>query len=196
MSSFGITQTIKPPTYDRLLGKDITRLPDMKKVSRDIFVTNNKPLTPDEKRRSFAKKAFTVATFALTGLYLAHRNNLFNPIKREAKKIIRNEDFQKKILAYVDGKISDDTYTNATKQFLNKMLGEKRTPAFITETKKILSDKESFDELFIKIKKRLADDKNPETLKQGFAVDVLDKLMVKIERDLVTNKDNGLPYKG
>ena len=89
MSSVSINQTEKPLTYARLLGKDITRLPDKKKVSRDIFVPTKTVISPEPAKKNALKKVVTFVTFAITGVYLAHRNNLFNPIKREAKKIIK-----------------------------------------------------------------------------------------------------------
>lgn len=196
MSSVSINTTEKPLTYARLLGKDITRLPDKKKVSRDIFVPTKAIQTPDAAKKSTLKKVVTFVTFAITGVYLAHRNNLFNPIKREAKKIIKNLDLQNRVKDFVDSKISQETYDDATKKMLQKLSEEKsRSKEFIAETKKLLTNDDEYQKLFEKIKKRLADDKNPETLNQGFAADVLDRLFIKIEKDLAKSKENSLPFK-
>ena len=196
MSSVSINPTEKPLTYARLLGKDITRLPDKKKVSRDIFVPTKNINPPETTKKNALKKVVTFVTFAITGVYLAHRNNLFNPVKREAKKIIKNLDLQNRVKDFVDSKISAETYNDATKKMLKKFLDDKsRSKEFIVETNKLLLDNEEYQKLFKKVEKRLADDKNPETLRQGFAVDVLDRLFVKIEKDLAKSKENSLPYK-
>ena len=196
MSSVSINTTEKPLTYARLLGKDITRLPDKKKVSRDIFVPTKAIQTPATAKKSTLKKLVTFVTFAITGVYLAHRNNLFNPVKREAKKIIKNLDLQNRVKDFVDSKISQETYDDATKKMLQKLSEEKsRSKEFIAEAKKLLTNDDEYQKLFEKIKERLADDKNPETLKQGFAADVLDRLFIKIEKDLAKSKENSLPFK-
>jgi len=196
MSSVTINPVEKPLTYTRLLGKDITRLPDKTKVSRDIFVPTKAIQTPEAARKSALKKIVTFVTFAITGVYLAHRNNLFNPVKREAKKIIKNLDLQKRVKDFVDSKISTETYDDATRKMLQKLAGDKtRSKEFVAETQKLLTDDTAYKTLFKKVEQRLADDKIPERLRQGYAADVLDKLFIKIEKDLAKSKENSLPYK-
>ena len=40
------------------------------------------------KRKALLKKIFTVATFGVVGLYLAHKNDCFKPIKKEVNILI------------------------------------------------------------------------------------------------------------
>ncbi len=190
--SSGIQQVLNTPRYERLRVGDITRLPD-KRAAID-FYKRVVPVSKEEGKRLFRKKIFTGATFGLVGLWLAHRHNLFNPVHREAKKIIRNEQFQNKIREFVDEHLTPQSFIDSTKRLLGKIISDKeRKPEIVAEAKKALDKKEVFDKLFEKVNKKLNDD--DKTLNDGYAVDLLDRLLIKVERDLAKNKEHGLPYK-
>ena len=190
--STSIAPVANTPKYGRLLAKDIVRLPD--KTAVKDFYARPVVISQSEAKRLFRKKLFTGATFGLVGLWLAHRNHLFNPIHREAKKIIRNEVFQNEIRKFVEENVSERTFIRSTKRFLKSIIKEnKRKPEIITETKKALEQKKVFKQLYAKVKEVLNDDKA--TLKDGYTVDLLDRLQIKVEKDLAKNREHGLPYK-
>ena len=179
---------------DRLLKGDIMRLPSPQTNKADFYMSV-KP-SPKRQRNAFWRNLFTAMTFGLTGLYIAHRNNLFNPIRREAKRIIKSDDFISKIKAFVDSSLGADTYKRAAKKSLeilseNKSRGEE----FMTEAKRILNDNNSFTDIFKTVSTRLVDDSNPQRLKDGYSVDMLDKLTGSIERMLRNFKEAGQNYK-
>jgi len=182
------------PKYSRLSENDITRMPNLNLTRADYYQgqKTNKPT----RKNSYLKNIFTTATFALTGLYIAHRNNLFNPIKRETLKIIRDKKLQNKVKEFVSDKINDDSYKIATEKFLEKIVNNKKNAGDITvQANKILQDKELFETLLGKLKTKLNDDPTPDGLVNGYAVDILDRLKIKIEKMLLQNKNNAMPYK-
>ncbi len=180
--------------YCRLSKNDIIRMPSLNITRADFYHSSRQINTKHSK--NYLKNLSTLTALSLTGLYIAHRNNLFNPIKREAKKILKSSELKEKVLNFVEQTVNNDTYTQTTKKFIENLTTDKLRPQdFIEEAQKILKDQNAFSELMAKVIKRLNDDPNTTTLKQGFAVDILDRLGVKIERNLTKAKNNGLPYK-
>lgn len=195
MSVTGVTNNIKFTTYGRLLEQDIKRLPALK-IDRIDYYQGSNANTSKTSKNNYWNKFFTVATFGLTGLYIAHRNNLFNPIKREAKKIIKNSDLKDRLLKFADEAINPETYKKATTKYLNELISGKNSDANVAnEAQKILKNNESFDKLSKLVEKRLLDDSDTTRFKQGFVVDLLDRLNIKIEKNLNKAKNHGLPYK-
>jgi len=180
-------------SHGRLLKEDILRLPSKETNKPDFYQPS---LHINKGKNDFWKNFFTALTFGVTGLYIAHRHNLFNPIKREAKKIIRNSQMQLRVKKFVNKTLSKNTYKEATIEFLKAMSKDKtRRKIYMEEAKKILGNKKSFNQLFEKVCARLSDDKDPASLKRGYVVDVLDNLEKFIEKTLMKNKAHGLPYK-
>ena len=187
------TKAVHTNKYVRLSTNDITRMPSLN-VNRIDFYQGTNPQSM-QNSSNYWGKIFTAATFGIVGLYIAHRNNLFNPVRRETKKILNDKNLQDRVLDFVKEKLKPELYIDTTKRFLENLKNNSSRPKdFIQETEKILNNKASFQELMEKITKRLNDD-TPEGLQEGFCVDILDRLFTKIERFLTKNKQNGLPYK-
>lgn len=174
----------------RLLKEDIVRLPSMETNKADFYETAS--LTPPKKRSVFWRNFFTALTFGVTGLYIAHRNNLFNPARKQAKKIVKSDEMIRQVRDFVETAINPETYKKASRKTLELLSGDKsRGEGFVSEAKTILENDASMEKLFAEVSKKLADDTNSTSLNNGFAVDVLDKLAVKIEKMLKEIKQNG-----
>ena len=183
----------------RLLKDDIVRIPSPQKNKADFYIRNidNKP----EHGKHFWRNIFTALTFGMTGLYLAHRNNLFNPARKEAKRIVKAEETINKIKTYVQESLTNDTYKAATQRTLALLAKDgSRGSDFSEEARRILRDDSALDGLynilFIKPKNKLIDDKDIARYQDGYVVDILDKLSVKIEKMLSGMKQNGENIKG
>ncbi len=189
----GAQQGLNSNKYVRLSKDDITRMPSLNKNRIDFYQGTNAVV--QKPQSNYWKKIFTVLTFGLVGLYLAHRNNLFNPIKRETKRIINDQNLKEQVISLVKKQVTPETYQSSTKRFLQNIINDKsRAADFGNEAQKILGDNASFQELMTKVTKRLNDD-TPEGLQEGFCVDILDRLFGKIEKYLTNAKREGLPYK-
>lgn len=187
------TQAVNNYKYVRLSKNDIVRMPSPN-INRVDFYQGTNPQFY-KKDSNYWGKIFTAATFGIVGLYLAHRNNLFNPVKRETKKILNDKNLQDEVLAFVKNRIAPETYVDTTKRFMEDLITNNSRPKdFIQETQKILNDKKSFQNLIEKVTNRLNDD-TPEGLREGFSVDILDRLFNKIEKFLTKSKRDNLPYK-
>lgn len=179
-------------SYSRLSYEDINRLPQIrssepKKLLADTQNQNN------NKTAKFAK-IFTVAISALVGLYIAHRNNLFSPIMKETKKILKTPDTFEKINKYVNDNFSFEACAKVAKKFLNNF--DSSQPVALAEQAKLLAkDNKKFDKLTKKIFAELNDDKNAERFKRGICVDMMDLYLPKIVKKLQTLKNNKQPYK-
>lgn len=178
---------------NRLMAYDISKMPV------NSFAINEKEdyYTPKKRTNSaYWTKFFTVASFALTGLYLAHRNNLFNPVKREARKILRSEELTNKLKEYISTKLNPDSYNDFTNNLLKKYAGDKtRTEGFVAAAQEIIGDEKRLTKLFDKVSSRLADDGEALRHGNGFVSDMLDLLGMKIEKLVQSCKNNNLPYK-
>ncbi|MCR4881315.1 MAG: hypothetical protein K6A44_05110 [bacterium] len=174
----------------RLLKEDIVRLPSPQTNKADFYVSAEK--NHPKKRSVFWRNFFTALTFGLTGLYIAHRNNLFNPARKQAKKIVKSDEMIGKVKEFIEAAINPETYQKASRKTLELLSGDKsRGQGFMSEARTILDNESSMQKLFGEVSKKLADDKDATSLKNGFAVDVLDKLSVRIEKILKTMKQNG-----
>ena len=141
----------------RLLKGDIMRLPSTQTNRADFYM----PVQPSPSRKNnvFLRNLFTALTFGFTGLYIAHRNDLFNPIRREAKRIIKSDDFINKIRTFVDGALNPQSYKDAARRSLeilseNKSRGEE----FMNEAKKILASDKDFSVILTEVSKKFAAD--------------------------------------
>ena len=197
MQVTGTTDTQGITKYSRLSSNDIARMPALK-INRADFYQGSSPIKPVVKKApdTLRNKIFTALTFGIVGLYLAHRQNLFNPIRREAKKILKSETLKNKVLEFAKDAVNPETYKKATRTFLNLAICDKNRPAtFVENAQKILADEKLLEKLDDKVLKHLSDDSNTERLKQGFAVDIMDRMMNKIEKSLKQMKECGQEYK-
>ena len=182
--------------YGRLMESDITRLPSLNITRVDFYQGSKGTARNGKSNHNWRTNFFTLATFGLTGLYIAHRNNLFNPIRRETRKITRNPEFKEKILTFVKENLNTETFKKATKALLEKISKDKtKRQTLLDETQKILKNNSLMEDLHTKVISNLADDANTERFQRGFASDMLDKLNVRIEKNLRKHKELGLPYK-
>ena len=177
--------------YSRLSFEDINRLPKYTSAVK-VSVPN---LKENPKAIKLAK-LITVGISALAGLYIAHRNNLFNPVMKETKKILKNPDTFEKINKYVSENFNYDNCTKITKRFLTKLANDSAQTELLSKQANIISNnKKDFDKLAGKVFEHLNDDKNTERLKRGISVDIMDLYLPKIAQKLQKIKDNNLPYK-
>ena len=178
----------------RLLKGDIMRLPSAQTNKADFYMPV-KP-SPSRKRTVFLRNLFTALTFGFTGLYIAHRNDLFNPIRREAKRLIKSDTFISKIKTFVDSSLNPQTYREATKKSLEMLAGNKsRGEEFVSEAKRILASDKDFADVLKEATKKFADDADIQRLKDGYSVDLLDKLVSKVEKLLRGIKESGQNYR-
>lgn len=185
----GIGSTTNLSYSGRLLKEDIVRLPSEETNKADFYIPTN---TTPKKRSVFWRNFFTALTFGLTGLYIAHRNNIFNPARKQAKKIVKSQEMIDKVKSFVESAINPETYKKASRRTLEILSGDKsRGDGFMSEAKTIMGSETSMEKLFQEVSKKLADDKDATSLKNGFAVDVLDKLSARIEKMLKEIKQNG-----
>ena len=179
-------------SYSRLSMEDITRLPlsaVSEKKSSSINNNNNNNINTAK----FAK-IFTVTISALLGLYIAHRNNLFSPIMKESKKILKTPDTFEKINKYVTDNFNFEACAKVAKTFLNNF--DPSQPAALSEQAKLLAaDNAKFNTLAKKVFSELTDDKNAERFKRGICVDMMDLYLPKIMKKLQKLKSNKQPYK-
>lgn len=191
MNSINSNMSFK--SSDRLMAYDIRKMPvNSLSVSEkeDHYVPRKKDKNP------FWTKFFTFASFALTGLYLANRNNLFNPVKREARRILRSEELLNKLKSYVPAKINVEAYNDFTRTLLKKYAADTtRTQDFMSEAQKTLDNKALLDKLCGKVSDKLGDDSDLVRHSKGFISDILDGLGLKIEKLLLDDKKKNLPYK-
>ena len=195
----GISNTEGLSYAGRLLKEDIVRLPSPLTNKPDFYIKNTD--TIKTKKSHFWRNFFTALTFGLTGLYIAHRNNLFNPARKEAKRIVKSADVINRIKTFVNEAINPETYKTSTRKALETLSRDKsRGESFTTEARRILGDESSMEDLykvlFINKKNKLVDDNNTERYLNGYAVDVLDKLSVKIEKMLAKMKQDGQNISG
>ena len=177
-------------SYARLSVEDINRLPKKTVSVEQKNIINKEDRT---KAKRFAK-IFTVAVSALVGLYIAHRNNLFSPIMKETKKILKTPDTFEKINKFVNDNFNFEACANVAKRFLNNF--DSSQPAVLAEQAKLLAnDNKKFDKLTKKIFSELNDDKNTERFKRGICVDMMDLYLPKIVKKLQNLKNNKQPYK-
>jgi len=204
------TNTITQVKYTRLSDSDISRLPSLNMTRCDFYQANNmnnSPIKIAKTSSNTRNKIFTALTFGLVGLYLAHRQNLFNPIRREAKKIIKSSAFKNKMMDFVKEVLPEpNTLTGArktlttckdtTRKFLESIITDKNRPKpFIEATKNLINSNHNMSKLNKKVFRQIVDDTNYERLQRGFAVDTMDRLTGKIEKSLKQMKDCGQPYK-
>lgn len=181
--------------FQRLSVLDIERKPNLPQVNnKDTFI-NTSPKeknAPDNKWRNI----FTIATFGLTGLCIAHRNNLFNPIKRETISIIKNDKFIKEIREYVAKKLTNENFDKITKKYLENLSSNNKVSKDLSqEAANILKNPENLSDLYKKVSGNLRLNESDEGLEKSFSVALLDKLKIRIEKYLIRNKQNDLPYK-
>lgn len=193
----GVNNTPEIKTYTRLSDNDIARMPSLK-INRADFYQGSTPLKTDSKpvkEHSLRNKIFTCLTFGLVGLYLAHRQNLFNPIKREAKKIIKNNALKDSVVNFAKENVNNETFTKVAHNLLGEFANNSKSTALSEGAEKLLADKkqlEKFDKALLKV---LNDDTDAVRFKNGFAVNILDKLSSKIEKTLKQMKECGEKYK-
>ncbi len=177
-------------SYARLSFEDINRLP------KTAISSSKKDLISREdsvKTTKFAK-IFTVSVSALLGLYIAHRNNLFSPIMKETKKILKTPDTFEKINKYVNDNFSFDACAKVAKRFLNNF--DASQPEALSKQAKILAnDNKKFNSLTKRLFSELRDDNNAERFKRGLCVDMMDLYLPKIVKKLQNLKSNKKPYK-
>lgn len=196
MKLSGISNIEKLSYNGRLSKEDIMRLPSPHTNKADFYETN-KPVSVTKKHPKFWRNFFTALTFGVTGLYIAHRNNLFNPARKEAKHLVKTDAFISKIKEFVHNVIGEETFKASTHRTLKRLSENKaKSGKFIEETKRILANQSDLDALDSKVLKTLSDDKNPESLKNGYTVDVLDKLAVFLEKKFKQMKFEGKEFKG
>ena len=197
----------------RLSKEDILRLPSPRTNKAD-FYTSTHSFTKKNQKSHIWRNIFTALTFGLTGLYIAHRNNLFNPARKEAKKIIKSDALIHKIKSFVSSAIIPEikirnrvernlptpplgkTYEAAIRRTLKKLSEDNsRGKKFVQEAKNIIKNKKSMQELFRNVSKVLADDSNKESLINGYTTDILDSLLRPLEKTIRNIKQSGKPYK-
>lgn len=194
MKLLNVNNNIQFSAYNRLLSEDIGRLPNLAPNKSDSFIKQDR-VTPNKNSHKW-RNIFTVATFGLTALCIAYRNNLFNPIKREATAIIKNDELKNKLLSFIKGKVNDEYYMISTKKYLTKLTTDKNIAQdIISQSKEVLADNNQFDKLLKKVSETLEKNDTNDGLEKGYVVTLLDKLKQKIERYLTQNKQNNLPYK-
>ena len=194
MDKFMNTSNILPyntGSYARLSSADITRLPKMATAPNPQKTLTD---TNEIKKTTKIAKIFTVVLSALVGLYIAHRNNLFSPVMKETKKVLKTPDTFEKINKYVNDNFNFETCAKVAKKFLNNF--DSSQPEALSQQAKILAaDNKKFDNLAKKVFSELSDDNNAERFKRGLCVDMMDLYLPKIEKKLQTLKDNNQPYK-
>ena len=193
----GVNNTPEIKTYTRLSDNDIARMPSLK-INRADFYQGSTPLKTDSKpakEHSLRNKIFTCLTFGLVGLYLAHRQNLFNPIKREAKKIITNKVLKDKVIDFAKENVNNETFKKVAHDFLSEFANNSKSTALSEGAKKLLADKKQLENFDNKLLAALNDDADDVRFKNGFAVNILDKLLSKIEKTLKQMKECGEKYK-
>ena len=178
----------------RLLKEDIVRLPSPQTNKADFYTTSKE--NKSDHKSHFWRNVFTALTFGITGLYIAHRNNLFNPARKEAKRIVKTDEVINRIRTFVQSAVNPETYKKSAQKTLGILAEDKsRGESFSKEAHRILGDNPTLDELynklFIKPKSVLIDDKNQERYISGYTVDVLDRLAIKIEKMLGRMKQEG-----
>ncbi len=181
-------------SYSRLSLEDINRMP--KHVSSPVQTAPSFNSKEIREKNVKLLKIFTIAVSALAGLYIANRNNLFNPVMKETKKILKNPDTFEKINKYVSDNFNFDTCAKFTKRFLTKLANDSaQTEAFAKQANIISNNKADFDKLVQKVFSQIHDDKNINTLKRGLSIDIMDLYLPKIVQKLQKIKDKKQPYK-
>ena len=178
-------------SYSRLSNEDINRLPKYTSAPK----TTSQNLKNNPKAVKLIKY-MTIAISALVGLYIAHRNNLFNPVMKETKRILKNPDTFEKINKYVSDNFNYDNCAKFTKRYLTKLANDSaQTEAFSKQANIISNNKADFDNLAKKVFTTINDDKNLDSLKRGLSIDIMDLYLPKIAEKLQKIKDKNLPYK-
>ena len=176
-------------SYSRLSFEDIARLPKMVSTNPE-----NSSVNTNNVNSAKIGKIFMITFSALVALYFAHRNNLFSPVLKETKKILKTPDTFEKINKYVTDNFSFEACTKVAKTFLNNF--DSSQPVALAEQAKLLaSDGKKFDSLAKKIFAELSDDTNAERFRRGLCVDMMDLYLPKVVKKLQNLKNQNLPYK-
>lgn len=182
--------------YARLTDKDIKKLPynAIKSLpANDVYESSSKKIENNntEKKQNRAKKIALGVVIAGVALFIGKKLNLFNPVKRELNKIVNEPLFKKRAVDFVNKNANEENYKLITKGLLNDLaennVAEK---AERNVAKEILNDKKSFDSLYERVSKKLNND-SPVGLKNGFVVELMDRLSVNLEGILKGAKKEG-----
>ena len=200
---FTLCLSDKPFKYKRLLAADIVRIPTNNEHVHDLFYINSEKEIKRLKRKALLQKIFSVATFGVVGLYLAHKNDCFKPIKKEVRNLLKQTDVQNKVKQFVNSANPFEHYPEFIKKYLIKLSeSEKVNQSIKDEATKIIGTTDKLKQLIDSIVAKIKGEslKPGKTITQtehndGIFYALMENLQKRLEKDLSTNKKNGIPYK-
>ena len=203
MSIQQVTLNNEPLKYKRLLAVDIVRIPNNNKHMPDIYYGKTKAEIKRLKKKSLLQKIFTVATFGIAGLYMAHKNDCFKPIKKEVKNLLKDTGIQNKVKQFIEGANPLEHYSDFVKKYLTKLsTSNKASDAVKSEASKILQTEDLLTVLINKITNKAKGEVvnsgkviTKQEYSDGIFYSLMEKLKIRLEKDLTANKKNGIPYK-
>ena len=203
MSISKVTLSAEPLKYKRLLAVDITRIPNPQEHKQDIYYDTSTEQIKRLKRKAFLQKIFTVATFGIAGLYMAHKNDCFKPIKKEVKNLLKDTGVQNRVKQFVQDANPLEHYSDYISKYLSNLSkSDKANQALRDEAANVLSAPERLKHLILSIVRKAKGEKidtnqtiSPQEYNDGIFYTLMEKLKIRLEKDLYANKKNGIPYK-